>query len=148
MFLLINRYMCFILPLIILIIFMKVVSLNINGINNIDKQLELVSYIKYKKIDILFLQEHNLRERNLICNELLELCDIFINLSVNQKGGTATLISKKFNYGLQSNEFSADGRIVSTIIKHYNTELHLVNVYAPASASHSERDSFFQNDLL
>ena len=127
---------------------MKVVSLNINGINNVDKQLELVNYIKYKKIDILFLQEHNLRERNLICNELLELCDIFINLSVNQKGGTATLISKKFNYGLQSNEFSADGRIVSTIIKHYNTELHLVNVYAPASASHSERDSFFQNDLL
>ena len=128
--------------------FMNVVSLNINGINCKDKQLELVDYIKFKKIDILFLQEHNLRERNLICNELLELCDIFINLSVNQKGGTATLISKKFYYVLQNNEMSADGRIISTIIKHYNTELHLVNVYAPASANYNERDSFFQNDLL
>ena len=128
--------------------FMNVVSLNINGINCKDKQLELVDYIKFKKIDILFLQEHNLRERNLICNELLELCDIFINLSVNQKGGTATLISKKFHYVLQNNEMSADGRIISTIIKHYNTELHLVNVYAPASANYNERDSFFQNDLL
>ena len=123
---------------------MNVVSLNINGINCKDKQLELVEYMKYKKIDILFLQEHNLREINLVCNELLDLCDIFINLSVNQKGGTATLISKKFHYILQKNEMSADGRIISTIIKHYNTELHLVNVYAPASANHNERDFFFK----
>ena len=108
----------------------------------------MVNYIKYWKIDILLIQEHNLKERHLICNDLLEVCDIYINLAINQKGGTATLINRNLNYGLISNEMSADSRIISTKIKIYKTRINLVNVYAPASATHIERDAFFQNFLM
>ena len=130
------------------IIFIKVFSLNINGLNDKNKQLQLVNYIKYRKIDILLIQEHNLRERHLLCNELLEVCDVYINLAINQKGGTATLINRKMNYNLLSNEMSADSRIISTKINFYKYRLNLVNVYAPASATHSERDDFFQKVLM
>ena len=127
---------------------LKIVSLNINGLNDRKKQVQLVNHINYRKIDILFIQEHNLRETKFLCNELLDCCEIFINLSINQKGGTATLINKRLHYTVLSNEMSADSRIISTRIKHYNTKLHLVNVYAPASVNFNERDRFFQNDLL
>ena len=92
----------------------------------------------------MLIQEHNLKERHLICNDLLEVCDIYINLAINQKGGTATLINRNLNYVLISNEMSADSRIISTKIKIYKTRINLVNVYAPASATHIERDAFFQ----
>ena len=43
---------------------------------------------------------------------------------------------------------SADSRIISMDIKICKQVLHLVNVYAPASATNSERDVFFQDELL
>ena len=97
---------------------------------------------------MIFIQEHNLRDRDLLSADLLNLCDIFINLAINQKGGTAILINKKLNYETLNWEYSADSRIISLRIKYYNNVLHLVNVYAPASATYSERDEFFQNELI
>ena len=43
---------------------------------------------------------------------------------------------------------SADSRIISLRVKYYENILQFVNVYAPASVSHSERDFFFQEELL
>ena len=43
---------------------------------------------------------------------------------------------------------SADSRIISMNIKISKQILHLINVYAPASATNSERDLFFQDELL
>ena len=36
-------------------------SLNVNGLNNKDKQLMLIDFMKYNKIDILLVQEQYLR---------------------------------------------------------------------------------------
>ena len=94
------------------------------------------------------LQEHNLREKNLICKRLSDNFDIFINLSVNQKGGTAILINKRLDYEMLNISMSADSRIISMNIKVANQKIHIVNVYAPASATNSERDKFFHEELL
>ena len=87
-------------------------------------------------------------DKSLLSTDLLSICDVYINLAINQKGGTAILISKKMNYELLSSELSADSRIISIRIKYYENVLHFINVYAPASATYSERDIFFQEDLL
>ena len=99
-------------------------------------------------MDIIFIQEHNLRNKSKISKELLDVCDVFINLAINQKGGTAILFNKNLNYELLSCEMSADSRIISMRIKYYRNSFQLINVYAPASATNSERDSFFQDELL
>ena len=44
------------------------------------------------------IQEHNLRTNNLICRELLDICDVYINLAISHKGGTAIFINKKLNH--------------------------------------------------
>ena len=106
-------------------------------------QLQLIEHIKFKKLDVILIQEHNLRDEKLLCKELLNLCDIYINLAINQKGGTAILFNKKMNYTILSNDMSADSRIISTRIKYYNSILHFVNVYAPGSATFNEGDRFF-----
>ena len=126
----------------------NIISLNINGMNMKNVQLQLIEHIKFKKLDVILIQEHNLRDEKLLCKELLNLCDIYINLAINQKGGTAILFNKKMNYTILSNDMSADSRIISTRIKYYNNILHFVNVYAPASATFNERDRFFQDELL
>ena len=62
--------------------------------NEYNKQINFANYIKYNKFDVIFIQEHNIRDKNLICKELLDICHVFINLSINQKGGTAIFINR------------------------------------------------------
>ena len=116
--------------------------------NEVNVQLQLLNYIKFKRLDIIFIQEHNLRDKSKLSNDLLKVCDVYINFSIFQKGGTAILINKKVSYNLLSTEMSADSRIISLRIKFFENILHLINVYAPANENYSERDRFFQEDLL
>ena len=113
---------------------LRIITLNINGLNNKMKQLHLIEFIKQNKLDVIMLQEHNIRDRNILCKELLDAFHVFINLSVNQKGGAAIIFNKKLNINYISDEMSADSRIVSVKIKLYNTLLHFVNIYAPSGS--------------
>ena len=127
---------------------LRTISQNINGLNNMNKQIQLANFITYHRLDIVLIQEHNLRSDNLICRELSDICNVYINLAINQKGGTAIFINKKLDYKVIHSMMSADSRIISMNIKVCKQILHLVNVYAPASASNNERDLFFQDELL
>ena len=127
---------------------LRIFNLNINGLNNRNKQLQLVDFIKFHRIDILMLQEHNLRNKNLICEELSSICHVHINLSVNQKGGTAILFNRKLNYKFLNEEMSGDSRIISIKVIYYNNTLQFTNVYAPSGSNECERDDFFQKDLM
>ena len=74
---------------------LKILTLNVNGLNNKTKQLKLVDFIKMHHLDILMLQEHNLHDKDKLCKELLDICHIHLNLAICLKGGTAILINKK-----------------------------------------------------
>ena len=39
----------------------KIATLNINGINELNKQMKLVNFLKKNAIDIVMLQEHNIK---------------------------------------------------------------------------------------
>ena len=112
------------------------------------KQLQLIDYMKMNKIDILLLQEHNIRYKNKLCNELLDLYHVTINLSIAQKGGTAIIINKKLPVEIINQELSADSRITSIKIRLYSQVLKIINIYAPSGSDNRERDEIFQNDLL
>ena len=124
-------------------------SLNINGLNNSIKQKQLINFINFHKIDILLLQEHNIREESKICDELKDACIIDINLAISHKGGTAVLINRKSPIQILCSEKSADSRIMSVKIKYYEEVYQIINVYAHSGTAHnSERDNLFNNELI
>ena len=96
---------------------LKIATLNINGLNNERKQMMLIGHMNYNKIDIMLLQEHNIRDANNICSKLNENFYIILNLAICHKGGTAILIDRKLNFKVKNHEMSADSRIISAILE-------------------------------
>ena len=103
--------------------------------------------MNYNKIDIMLLQEHNIRDSNKISSKLNDKYEIILNLAINLKGGTAIIIDKKLDFKIKNHEMSADSRIISALLEIYNKPLHLVNVYAPSGSKNSDRDTFFNEEL-
>ena len=131
----------------ILIFNIKINTLNINGLNTERKQQMLINYMEYNKIDIMLLQEHNIREMGKINKELNEKYQIIINPAIQHKGGTAILLNRKLDLMIKNYEMSADSRIISAIIEISNKPLHIVNIYAPSGSNNSDRDEFFKVNL-
>ena len=127
--------------------YIVIASLNINGLNNRDKQLQLIEFMYYNRIDILLLQEHNIRNANVICSELSDKYIVDINLAISHKGGTAILINRKSPIKLLTSEKSSDSRIISMKFKFYEEFFHIVNIYAHASNA-KDREKMFNEDLI
>ena len=123
-------------------------TLNINGLNNRQKQLQVIDFMKLYNIDILLLQEHNMRDYSAISVELNDFCHVCVNESICHKGGTAILINRKLSFSIISEEKSADSRIISLKLKLYNQIIHIVNVYAHSGSRTAERDNLFNNEIL
>ena len=125
---------------------LKIATININGLNKETKQLHLLRFLKYQKIDVVLIQEHNIRKEKKICEELLDEYHVEINYSIALKGGTAILINKRTPINIINVEKSANSRIMSVKIKLYDQMFNIVNVYANAD-SNKERDLLFTNEL-
>ena len=110
--------------------------------------MSLINFMNFHKIDILLVQEHNVRESNVICKELNELYHIILNLSIAHNGGTAIFVDRKLNCNIRNYEMSADSRIISLNLDFYGQPLHIVNVYAQSGGRSSDRDNFFREDLI
>ena len=110
--------------------------------------MSLINYLNYNKIDIVLIQEHNIREENVICKELSEKFHIVLNLAIAHNGGTAIFIDKRLNCNIRNYEMSGDSRIISLNLELYGKPLHIVNIYAQSGGKNSDRDKFFNDELL
>ena len=122
--------MLIVLKIIFTFLMFVISTLNINGLNNDRKQSQLIDFMKYNYIDILLLQEHNIRDPGAVTKDLENYCHLSINYAICSKGGTVILINKKLPFIILSEEKSADSRIFSMKIKIYDQVIHLINVYA------------------
>ena len=127
---------------------LKLITLNINGMCTKSKQLKLIDFIKFQKLDIVLLQEHNLHDNNKICKELLDTCHVYLNPAINLKGGTAILINKKLNCKVISVDMLANSRIISIKVNLYDQIFNIVNVYAQSGSSTVEREQMFRDEIL
>ena len=91
---------------------LSVATLNVNGLNNVNKQMKVVSLIKYYKIDILLVQEHNVKDISVL-SYLSNFTEIVLNPTTNLKGGTMICINKKTDVKLLTKEMDSSGRIVA-----------------------------------
>lgn len=95
------------------------------------------------------IQEHNIRDKNKLCKEILKYFHVSINLAVALKGGTAIFINKKLPLEVVSCENLANSRVMSMKVKIYNQLIHFINIYANSGTNFSkERDELFKNDIL
>ena len=74
----------------------------------------LHAFIIQHKLDIVYLQEHNIREDGKI-TFLEKFYEVIMNKSINMKGGTCNLIKKSLSHKIERIEMSADSRLISVI---------------------------------
>lgn len=108
----------------------KIASLNVNGMRDAKKWMQLYDLIKLKNIDIMFVQEtHSTKE-----NEVEWLKDwegkIFFCHKTSLSSGVAVLFSKHF-LPLSCDGFEIIEGRVKLIARFENITMELINVYAP-----------------
>ena len=99
-------------------------SININGLNTENKQRLLHDFMIQHKIDILLIQEHNIREDGKV-KYLENYYKILMNKSINFKGGTCILIKKNIDCDIERVEMSADSRVNSAICNIQDRKMYL-----------------------
>ena len=119
----------------------SVCTLNINGLRNKNKRLQLFRTLKEKKYDIICLQETFVVEtdKELWLKEWGG--EIFFSFGDHQSMGQITLIRKGFPYQLTC--VHKTPRILSVSFSDQNFKVNVVNVYAPCIGG--ERADFFRN---
>ena len=102
----------------------------------------------FHKIDILCIQEHNIKEQSKL--EYVEKhCIVILNTTHLLKGGTAVLINKLSQVKIINNEMDTKGQILSVKCCIAEIVFQIINVYAPSgNDKRKEREELFNTDLL
>ena len=81
----------------------NIASININGLNTENKQKLLHNFITQHKLEIIYLQDHNIREDGKIAF-LERFYYVIMNKSINMRGGTCILIKRILNCTIEMTE--------------------------------------------
>ena len=103
----------------------------------------LADYLRLNKVDILLIQEHNIRYDSSLDLNIFNNFTVYLNLAVAHKGGTGILINKNLDVKLKRCENFADARLMSMHIELYGKHIQFINLYAPSGSNNSMRDDFF-----
>ena len=110
--------------------------------------MPLVKYLKEKAIDVILIQEHNIKSMSKI-EYLLQHYTVIMNKSILLKGGTLILIDKRLPARVCRSYLHPTSRICTAVLNVMGTELYLVNVYAPSGKNKSlERENLFGTELM
>lgn len=116
--------------------FLKVATVNLNGITCKAKQSLVRDFVNFNDIDIVFFQEMNILSSSFLPNH-----EIILSYS-NLSRSTAVAVRKSFNFS----DLIVDpsGRIISLIINGIN----FINVYAQSGSQFKkERNDFFTETI-
>src|SRR5205085_10796676 len=103
----------------------KIATLNVKGLNNLDKRIRTLTLLKSYKLDIILLQETNIFD---IATQYF-LKDQWSFDSI-WTGRTAILAGNR-EIKLQDIRVLQEDRIISTCFTFKKFSFHIVNVYAP-----------------
>ena len=111
---------------------MKIATLNLRGLNDIQKQRKLILFCKTQNFDVVFLQETHIdsavkaqRFENLWGGE------IFWGFGTNFSSGVAIMFKPRFKFEHVSTNSGEGGRIVSVCAKIKGRPYNFISIYAP-----------------
>ena len=123
-------------------------SLNVNGMNARDKHFKVNQFLKKHKIDILLVQEHNLKSNDCIKNIDMDY-DVYINNSILHKGGTAIFIRKNAGINVINVQYHSSSRIICMNIKINDLYFKILNIYGHSGPNlKTDREDFFAQEML
>lgn len=122
----------------------KLVSLNVNGMNNPVKRSKVLAKLKKEKAQVLFLQETHLPQQE---HEKLKRFGFrntfYSSYRPSQKRGVAILITNAVQFECLKEVRDNEGRFVLIKGKLENSMVTMINVYAPPEST----KCFFQNSV-
>ena len=118
----------------------KLVSLNVRGLQNKLKRTTLFNYFKREKFDIICMQEAHVTARDVPAWERQWGGKFFVNEGTNRKRGEVILVSKHFIGDVQLE--LVQERVVMVSLSINNLKLNVVNCYLPNSTA--EKIAFFR----
>ena len=127
---------------------LKVVSLNVNGLNNPIKRSKVITKFKKEKIQMIFLQETHLSKEE---HEKLKKCGYkntfysSFNKQSNRRG-VAILISNGVKFEMNKEICDKEGRYIVVKGKLEDQVVTLINVYAPPDSGKPFFETLF--DLI
>ncbi|KAI8521369.1 hypothetical protein Bbelb_011230 [Branchiostoma belcheri] len=121
---------------------LRVMSLNVNGMKDVDKRRLAFDFCRNNKIDIAALQEcHVASIADKIRWSRQWRGKSLWFLGTNSARGVGVLLSPRVK--LISSRSDTEGRVVSALIEYNETRYNVANLYAPCSPA--ERATFFEN---
>ena len=127
------------------IVIMLLLSLNVNGLRDIDKLKSVFTSIKSRHATITLLQETFWDDHFIETHKHLWDGKIFYNNCPNKnRRGVAILISKECSYDFTFNRCDTEGRILKIDMKIDKNKYSLINVYAP---NNNDERYLFYNEL-
>ena len=118
-------------------------TLNINGLQNDNKRIEIFQQLQNKKIDIVFLQEiHTTPETSKKWEK--DWKEKFFWHSGPKPKVSGVLFKENFNFEIINFETDSDGRIIKCILKIEKQLFQLINIYAPTNPKNKK---MFYNEL-
>ena len=128
--------------------FLRLATININGLSTQHKQIKFHSFLTYHRIDIVLVQEHNVKDKCTIAY-LDNFYTVILNPSINIKGGTAIMLNKKLDFEIGNIYLHPSSRMTKISIKYQKHSFDVICVYGHSGSSHNkEREEFFDKELL
>lgn len=122
----------------------KVVSLNVNGLNNPIKRGKVLAKFKKEKIQIIFLQETHLsRQEHEKIKKFGYKNTYYSSFRLSTRRGVATLISNTTKFEMIKEISDREGRYILVKGKLDDQIVTLINVYAPPDCEKSFFKSLF-----
>ena len=127
-------------------------TLNINGLQNDNKRLDLFQQLQNKAIDITFLQEiHTTPETSTKWGKDWKGKSFWHSGPNPKASGVAILLKENLNFDMINYETDCDGRIIKCILQIQNQIFQLINIYAPTNPKnkktfYKELPKFIENE--
>ena len=108
-----------------------ILSINVHGLRNLDKQRNVISWLHQQPYNIFFLQETYFCTSTANHFKALWGGDVIFSHGGNHSCGVAILFKNSFPGSVSSSSSDQSGRLISVSLSINDSCLQLVNVYAP-----------------
>ena len=117
----------------------KVLSANCQGLQNIQKRVDVLSYMKDRKANIIGLQDTHWTEKDLLSVKQIWGNECYLNGTLTNSRVVTILLNKNFEYQITSTKSDSCGHFLYLGIKLSSMTINLINIYAP----NNDKPNFF-----
>ena len=124
----------------------RLLSANCQGLRNIEKRTDVLSYLKDKNTSIVCLQDTHLIEDDILAVKDLWNNEVYINGGKTNSRGVAILLNNNFEYEILSCNKDKNGNYLNLLITLSTITINLITLYGP----NNDSPSFFEeiNELV